>query len=103
VQDGDAENHVHDEGRPQESAAHRFVFYTFFLNRTNETVGTTMGSRQDLVEATVFMAEHKITPLVDRVLEGLDASEEGFNLLKNGEQFGKIVIRLGPPEKKANL
>lgn len=58
--------------------------------------GSTMGSRQDLVDATAFITEHKIVPLVSSVLSGLDAIEEGFEILKTGDQFGKIVVRIGP-------
>jgi D-arabinose 1-dehydrogenase-like Zn-dependent alcohol dehydrogenase len=58
--------------------------------------GSTMGSRQDLIDATAFITEHKIVPLVSSVLSGLDAIEEGFEILKTGDQFGKIVVRIGP-------
>ena len=53
-----------------------------------------MGSHKDLVDATKFMAEHRIVPIVSTVLEGLEAAEEGFELIKRGEQFGKVVIRM---------
>jgi D-arabinose 1-dehydrogenase-like Zn-dependent alcohol dehydrogenase len=79
-----------------------FACTSFSLSNTFLVVGSTMGTRQDLVEATAFMTEHKIVPLVECILSGLDAAEEGFELLKSGEQFGKIVIRVVPAEK-ANL
>ena len=53
-----------------------------------------MGSRKDLEDATAFLAEHKIVPVVSDVLDGLDAVEQGFDLIKRGGQFGKIVIDL---------
>jgi NADPH:quinone reductase-like Zn-dependent oxidoreductase len=62
-----------------------------------------MGTRQDLVDATAFIAEHKITPIVEQVLPGLNAAEEGFKLLQSGEQFGKIVVRVGFTDKQAKL
>lgn len=52
-----------------------------------------MGSRQDLIDATAFLAKHRIVPEVSHVLRGLDEAEEGFNLLKEGGQIGKIVIK----------
>ncbi|KAG6336998.1 hypothetical protein ID866_2099 [Astraeus odoratus] len=64
-------------------------------------IGSTMGSHQDLIDATKFMAEHRITPVVSHILDGLEAAEKGFELLKGGEQFGKIVIRM--KESKASL
>lgn len=54
-----------------------------------------MGSHQDLVDATDFMAEHKIIPVVSHVFEGLEAAEQGFETMKRGEQFGKIVVKIG--------
>jgi len=64
--------------------------------RNQQLLGSTMGSRQDLIDATAFTTEHKIVPLVSNVLSGLDAIEEGFEILKTGDQFGKIVVRIGP-------
>lgn len=62
-----------------------------------------MGSRQDLIDATKFIAEHQIVPVVSHVLENLASSEEGFELLKSGEQFGRIVIRMEGLQAKASL
>lgn len=53
-----------------------------------------MGSQRELLEATEFISAHKIVPVVSTILDGLDAYEEGFEALKKGSQFGKIVIRL---------
>ena len=56
-----------------------------------------MGSRQDLVGATHFLGKHRIVPIVSHVFEGLESAEEGFETMKHGDQFGKIVIRI--PQK----
>ena len=53
-----------------------------------------MGSKQDMKDATDFLATHRIVPIVSHVLDGLESAEEGFELLKRGDQFGKVVIRL---------
>ena len=53
-----------------------------------------MGSRQDLINATHFLAEHKIVPIVSHVFSGLESAEEGFETMRRGDQFGKIVIRI---------
>ena len=58
-----------------------------------------MGSQKDFEDATAFMAKHKIEPIVHHVLEGLENAEEGFRLLHNGEQFGKVVIKLARQAK----
>ncbi|KAF8438174.1 NAD-P-binding protein [Boletus edulis BED1] len=60
----------------------------------HQLIGSTMGSYQDLVDATRFMAEHAIVPVVSHVLEGLGSAEQGFELMKRGSQFGKIVVRM---------
>lgn len=63
-----------------------------------------MGSRADLHAATAFIAEHQIVPIVSAVLPGLKAAEKGFEMMKTGEQFGKIVIKVeGGRESTARL
>lgn len=53
-----------------------------------------MGSVQDLRDATLFLAEKRITPVVSHVLDGLQSAEQGFELMQRGGQFGKIVIKM---------
>ncbi|KAJ8482203.1 hypothetical protein ONZ45_g15032 [Pleurotus djamor] len=62
-------------------------------------LGSTMGSRQDLIDATNFIAEHRIVPEVSHILDGLESAEQGFDLMKRGDQFGKIVIKIRHSEK----
>ncbi|KAF8802851.1 hypothetical protein BYT27DRAFT_6748988 [Phlegmacium glaucopus] len=38
-------------------------------------------------DATEFLAGHRIVPVVSHVLDGLESAEEGFELLKRGDQF----------------
>ncbi|KAF9473863.1 NAD(P)-binding protein [Pholiota conissans] len=59
-----------------------------------QLLGSTMGSHQDLKDATDFIAKHRIVPIVSHVLDGLESADEGFELLKRGDQFGKVVIKL---------
>ncbi|KAI0957910.1 hypothetical protein AcW1_006149 [Taiwanofungus camphoratus] len=60
--------------------------------KNQRLIGSTMGSHKDLVDATNFLAENRIVPIVSHVLDGLEAADEGFELIKRGEQFGKIVL-----------
>jgi NADPH:quinone reductase-like Zn-dependent oxidoreductase len=53
-----------------------------------------MGSLKDFIDATKYISDHKITPVVSHVLDGLEASNEGFELINRGDQFGKVVIRV---------
>ncbi|KAJ7279681.1 hypothetical protein C8J57DRAFT_1448907 [Mycena rebaudengoi] len=62
--------------------------------RNQQLLGTMMGSRKDMKDATKFLEEHKIVPVVSHVLPGLEAAEEGFELMRTGQQFGKIVIKI---------
>jgi D-arabinose 1-dehydrogenase-like Zn-dependent alcohol dehydrogenase len=62
-----------------------------------------MGSRADLLAATAFLTQHKIVPAVAAVLHGLSAAEQGFEMMAKGSQFGKIVIKVGEAEVRANL
>jgi len=59
-----------------------------------ELKGSAMGSQRELVEATNFIAKHQIVPVVSEVIEGLEKYEEGFDAMKQGSQFGKIVVRV---------
>ena len=63
-----------------------------------ELKGSTMGSRKEFKEMVQFVGEKKIKPIVERVVSGLDNLEgiEGlFDDLKEGKQFGKLVIEIG--------
>ncbi|KAH9931711.1 NAD(P)-binding protein [Epithele typhae] len=73
--------------------------------RNQRMLGSTMGSRADMRAATAFLAAHRLVPAVSHVLDGLEAAREGFDLLERGEQFGKIVLRIGrgADEAKAML
>ncbi|KAF8491088.1 hypothetical protein F5888DRAFT_1637810 [Russula emetica] len=63
----------------------------------------TMGSKADLQAATDFIAQHRIAPVVSRVLDGLENAEEGFGLLARGEHFGKFVIMVDGSSTNAKL
>lgn len=49
-----------------------------------------MGSREEFEKAVNFIAEHQIRPVVHTVLPSLAHAEEGFELIKQGGQFGKV-------------
>ncbi|KAF8643535.1 hypothetical protein AX16_008979 [Volvariella volvacea WC 439] len=57
-------------------------------------LGSTMGSTQDLISATHFLSKHRIVPVVSHILQGLESAEEGFELIKRGVQFGKVVVKV---------
>ncbi|KAJ5959289.1 uncharacterized protein N7479_006439 [Penicillium vulpinum] len=61
--------------------------------------GSTMGSRKEFKEMIEFVNEKKIRPVVSRVLQteldDLSAIDGLFEEMKNGTQFGKLVIEFG--------
>ncbi|KAE9408430.1 hypothetical protein BT96DRAFT_913985 [Gymnopus androsaceus JB14] len=65
------------------------------LMRNQKLIGSTMGSMQDLRDATEFLSKHEIVPVVSHVFHGLENAEKGFEMLKSGEQFGKVVVEVG--------
>jgi NADPH:quinone reductase-like Zn-dependent oxidoreductase len=59
--------------------------------------GCTMGSRREFRDMVAFVREKGITPVVSRVVKGLDNLEgiEGlFKEMDEGRQFGKLVIEI---------
>lgn len=63
--------------------------HIFFRQLT--IVGSTLGTRDDLLELSRFCAEHRLSPVIDRVLP-LAQARNGFQALLNGEVFGKVVL-----------
>lgn len=60
-------------------------------------VGTTMGSRKDFSDMLNFVNVHCIRPVVSRIVKGIEnfsEVEELFRELREGKQFGKLVIQI---------
>jgi hypothetical protein len=105
LQDSESQSNFHNAGDLEEPKTHRYayrctvsVLYTMTLINYEIIIGSTMGSHKDLIDATNFMVEHRIVPVVSHVLDGLESAEEGFELMKRGDQFGKIVIKIRESE-----
>jgi D-arabinose 1-dehydrogenase-like Zn-dependent alcohol dehydrogenase len=60
--------------------------------KNHKLLGSTMGSKKDLKDATEFLEKKRIVPCVGSVIYGLENAEKGFEMLRKGEQFGKVVI-----------
>lgn len=60
-----------------------------------ELRGSTMGSREEFKAAIQFISDHKITPVVHTIVDGLENVETLFDVMKKGEQFGKLVANIG--------
>lgn len=62
-----------------------------------ELKGSTMGSREEFRQMVAFVNDMQIKPVVSRVVQGLDnikEIDELFDDMKNGTQFGKLVVEL---------
>lgn len=67
-----------------------------------ELRGSTMGSRKEFSEMVAFVNDLKLKPIVSRVVKGLDNIKEIdglFDDMKNGTQFGKLVVEVTSPRE----
>lgn len=54
-----------------------------------------MGSFEEFKAAVAFIDKHQIVPVVHSVSSGLENAEEQFVAMRNGVQFGKLVVEIG--------
>lgn len=55
--------------------------------------GSTMGSRNELVQLLAFMRERRIEPVIDSV-RPLDQARDAFARMVSGDVFGKLVLTM---------
>lgn len=53
-----------------------------------------MGSLEEFKEAVSFTSKHKIIPTVHQIYDSLDNADQALNDLKEGNQFGKLVVSI---------
>ncbi len=56
--------------------------------------GTTMGTRDEFLSMLDFVEGRRIVPVIDKVFT-MDQVHEAFARMENGDQFGKIVLKIG--------
>lgn len=56
-------------------------------------LGSTMGSRAEFERLLEFVEEQKLVPVVDSTW-ALEQGQEAFDYMHQGQQFGKIVVRI---------
>lgn len=61
-----------------------------------------MGSREEFRQLVALIGEKKIKPVVDSV-HSFSKVEDAFTLMKEGKNFGKIVIQVHSGTTSANL
>ncbi|KUI68168.1 putative zinc-type alcohol dehydrogenase-like protein YogA [Cytospora mali] len=71
-----------------------------------ELKGSTMGSRREFRDMVRFVREKQIRPVVSRVVKGLknlDEIESLFTDMRDGRQFGKLVIDMSEARSSSKL
>lgn len=75
------------------TSGHEITFDNRLLfTKQVSVIGSTMGSKQDFINAMEFLLQKKIVPIVDH-FEPLSAGLKMLTLLESGDQFGKIVLK----------
>jgi NADPH:quinone reductase-like Zn-dependent oxidoreductase len=72
----------------------RPISLTDVLMRRIRVQGIFVGSRTDLLRYLGFVETHALTPLIDRLFEGLSDARRAFAYLLSGRHVGKVVIRV---------
>lgn len=67
---------------------------THLFFKSLSLLGSTMGSKGDLLRIFRLIEQGRLQPVVGRVLDGLGSVAEAHHLLEEREVFGKVVIRL---------
>jgi NADPH:quinone reductase-like Zn-dependent oxidoreductase len=57
-------------------------------------IGSTMANRKEFSEVMQLIFQGKLTPVIDTVFP-LEQAKTAYQRLQDGEQFGKIVIKMG--------
>jgi D-arabinose 1-dehydrogenase-like Zn-dependent alcohol dehydrogenase len=71
-----------------------------------ELRGSTMGSRKEFADMVKYVDEKKLTPVVSRVVSGLenfDGINSLFEDMKQGSQFGKLVVEIAKDSEASKL
>ncbi|KAG2180651.1 hypothetical protein INT44_003658 [Umbelopsis vinacea] len=80
----------------QTTTQHPVTFPMTYVLKNIDLRGSTMGSRKEFYDMVKFIDQHKIVPVVSQIWKGLtvDNIEDAFSVMRNGEQFGKLVIEM---------
>ncbi len=74
--------------------------------RNIELRGSTMGSRREFKEMMQFVREKKLRPVISRAVKGLEdlgVIDGLFEDMRNGTQFGKLVVQIRTDESRSKL
>jgi NADPH:quinone reductase-like Zn-dependent oxidoreductase len=87
------------------TAAPKLTYTMKEVLKNIEVLGSTMGSAKEFEQSIRFVEQHRIVPVVDTVLDGLEQADQGFELLAQADKRsgGKVVIRLASEQPKSKL
>lgn len=68
-----------------------------------ELRGSTMGSRDEFRKAVATLEASRIVPTVSSTFNNLDEADRAIEKLKEGSQFGKLVISIPASAPKGRL
>ncbi|KAK7518011.1 alcohol dehydrogenase [Phyllosticta citriasiana] len=71
-----------------------------------ELRGSTMGSRKEFADMVAFVNDKNLRPVISRVVSGINNLEgiDGlFEDMKNGTQFGKLVVEIAKEAESSKL
>ncbi|KAI8810372.1 hypothetical protein BJ742DRAFT_801624 [Cladochytrium replicatum] len=75
------------------------VIAPFLWFKHLEIRGVCMGSHREFLEMANFVMDHGIRPVIDTVYNnGFDTIEDAYVKMRDGKQFGKLVVAFGTDE-----
>ncbi|KAH8145035.1 uncharacterized protein LAJ45_10946 [Morchella importuna] len=65
-----------------------------------DLMGSTMGSRKEFGDMVEFVRDKQLRPVISKVADGIsiDSLEPLFEDMKEGRQFGKLVVKIAPED-----
>ncbi|TPX31934.1 hypothetical protein SmJEL517_g04844 [Synchytrium microbalum] len=76
------------------------ILIPFLFQKQIKLCGSTMGSDREFKDMMVFIDKHQIKPVVSTVHQGLEKAEDAFVEMREGKQFGKIVVKINHNSNK---
>lgn len=73
------------------------------LLKNIEMRGSTMGSRKEFADMVDLVRNKQIHPVISHVVNGLNNVDELFEIMKRGENFGKLVVTVSDEGDQAKL
>lgn len=73
------------------------------LLKNIEMRGSTMGSRKEFADMVDLVRNKQIHPVISHVVNGMDKTDECFEIMRKAENFGKLVVTVSTESDQAKL